>query len=794
MTNALSVPIRESPWLPRCLRNPPFISPQDDLRWSSSSGGDLLCGSCGYENPRGNRYCGMCGTPFPHRPLTVPDAQSTLTFSSAPIEVAQSSLTVGVAEVSHLETTPPRAQIEVEEAPPAPLESTPVAPPPAKERAQPITPEKVSHPGPDLSQPAKPEHMLPPSAVAEPLVDLEPPPEQHVEAPISIAEAAAFETASEKVPSIVPHAEMAPPGEGESAPVPREPRPSLAAERPAPPIEVPAAIPEPEPEPPAAPSIAAEPVSETPVSPPVAAQYEPPPPHEDIRQPGPSGQPEIRRYSPPPRKIRSAPVASTTRTPTAVPRPRAPQSTEPPPPSAGMPTFQSVAEAAGAPAVSLFEPAVATNADDERDLQEFIANFRYNPPEESVDELTMRSEVPVLDAEGPVTPSHPSFDDDVPPPAQAGPHPTGEEYYARPNGSSNRTRFLDVGESPKPGPESQAPARPSPSFLGIDDVASASTPTPARLDQPVRRRWLLWSSLAVLAVVFGAVGFFQGRFEITHAYQRPLAAVREQYGKLRQRVSEWMPAAPAASPAAETPAQAQPESKSPSPDQSATTAEPDSSANANPTSRPGSEPATTSGQAQPQPDAGAPQSTPATDNDNNEVASTSTSSNAPTKLPADTQPKPAADAATANPVGQAPAVPKTKSKPDPGQRELAQAMQASDPAAAAAWLWRATSRGNPEAPIRLADMYIKGKGVPHSCEQALVLLRSVAAKENAPARNRLAALYANGTCVARDRVRAYQLMSSALAVDPTSEWAETNRKELWRQMTPEERVLAGKYR
>ena len=49
-------------------------------------------------------------------------------------------------------------------------------------------------------------------------------------------------------------------------------------------------------------------------------------------------------------------------------------------------------------------------------------------------------------------------------------------------------------------------------------------------------------------------------------------------------------------------------------------------------------------------------------------------------------------------------------------------MQASDPAAAAAWLWRATSRGNPEAPIRLADMYIKGKEF-YSCEQALVLLR-----------------------------------------------------------------------
>ena len=75
-------------------------------------------------------------------------------------------------------------------------------------------------------------------------------------------------------------------------------------------------------------------------------------------------------------------------------------------------------------------------------------------------------------------------------------------------------------------------------------------------------------------------------------------------------------------------------------------------------------------------------------------------------------------------------------------------MDASDPAAAAAWLWKATSRGNPVAPVRLADMYIKGQGVPRSCEQALVLLRSAATKENAPARNRLAALYANGTCVA----------------------------------------------
>lgn len=121
-------------------------------------------------------------------------------------------------------------------------------------------------------------------------------------------------------------------------------------------------------------------------------------------------------------------------------------------------------------------------------------------------------------------------------------------------------------------------------------------------------------------------------------------------------------------------------------------------------------------------------------------------------------------------------------------------MDARDSAAAAAWLWKATSRGNPVAPVRLAEMYIKGQGVPRSCEQALVLLRSAATKESAPARNRLAALYANGTCVARDRVKAYELMSSALAADPGSEWAKENRQQLWNQMTPPERAEAQKFR
>ena len=92
----------------------------------------------------------------------------------------------------------------------------------------------------------------------------------------------------------------------------------------------------------------------------------------------------------------------------------------------------------------------------------------------------------------------------------------------------------------------------------------------------------------------------------------------------------------------------------------------------------------------------------------------------------------------------------------PGADELAKANNASDSAAEAAWLWKATAKGNPTAPVRLADMYIKGEGVPRSCEQAIVLLKTAAQKENAVARNQLASMYDSGTCVQRNRVEAYR--------------------------------------
>jgi TPR repeat protein len=106
----------------------------------------------------------------------------------------------------------------------------------------------------------------------------------------------------------------------------------------------------------------------------------------------------------------------------------------------------------------------------------------------------------------------------------------------------------------------------------------------------------------------------------------------------------------------------------------------------------------------------------------------------------------------------------------------------------------AMRRGDADAPVSLANMYLEGKDVSRSCDQALTLLETAAAQPNARARNRLAALYAIGTCVQRDRVQAYRWLNSALAVDHNNSWAQQNLDQTWRQMTSQERSMAEAYR
>jgi len=60
---------------------------------------------------------------------------------------------------------------------------------------------------------------------------------------------------------------------------------------------------------------------------------------------------------------------------------------------------------------------------------------------------------------------------------------------------------------------------------------------------------------------------------------------------------------------------------------------------------------------------------------------------------------------------------------------------------------------------------LKGATACPSCEQAVVLLKTAAEKEMPARAMRLAAMYATGNCVSRNRVEAYRWVSSALATN-----------------------------
>ena len=60
------------------------------------------------------------------------------------------------------------------------------------------------------------------------------------------------------------------------------------------------------------------------------------------------------------------------------------------------------------------------------------------------------------------------------------------------------------------------------------------------------------------------------------------------------------------------------------------------------------------------------------------------------------------------------------------------------------WLWRAVGKGNLAATVALSDLYLRGDGVPKSCDQARLLLDAAAKKGGAAAAARLRNLQAFG--------------------------------------------------
>jgi hypothetical protein len=63
---------------------------------------------------------------------------------------------------------------------------------------------------------------------------------------------------------------------------------------------------------------------------------------------------------------------------------------------------------------------------------------------------------------------------------------------------------------------------------------------------------------------------------------------------------------------------------------------------------------------------------------------------------------------------------------------------------AAQWLWKAVGKGNLAATIALSDLYLRGDGVPKSCDQARLLLDAAARKGGRTAAERLRNLQAFG--------------------------------------------------
>lgn len=448
-------------------------------------------------------------------------------------------------------------------------------------------------------------------------------------------------------------------------------------------------------------------------------------------------------------------------------------------------------------------------------LDEYLRNFRYEPPKDT-NEFTMHGEAPPAvetTPEPPVPANHDAFVASK----KSAPQPAAEDSVVsrlglEPESEAEakiaRPRFLDINA-----PEQEAPAANSgtstivgPSFLGLSDAPQVAAQKPVvDYDEPPRSHWRAWLALAIV-VLIAALALLEW------SSQAKQNGVTGPVQYMRMKMHQWQgssqpqPAAPAVNPATagdsgkpEMQVEEQPKKQAqPAPDTNSLLSTNHADVKPQAASGQNAAPAPQTQPVKPQTQTAKPQPAP-----------TNTASGKATNPPA--RPKaaqPSADASQASTSTSQVASASTPSRrvvdneddvatrkeAAPGAEEMQKAKNASDSVAAAAWLWKATAKGNPDAPVQLADMYVSGNGVPRSCEQALVLLKTAAAKENAAARSRLASMYATGNCVQRNRVEAYRWLSSALAANPNSQWAQQNRDLIWRQMTPEEQAAAQQYR
>jgi hypothetical protein len=101
------------------------------------------------------------------------------------------------------------------------------------------------------------------------------------------------------------------------------------------------------------------------------------------------------------------------------------------------------------------------------------------------------------------------------------------------------------------------------------------------------------------------------------------------------------------------------------------------------------------------------------------------------------------------------------------------------------------SDSKPSPSLQRAQQFLQGRGVPQNCEQGLLYLKAATDKGDPGAAIQMAALYSSGHCVKQDRVMAFRWFNSAHELEPANMWIQKNMDQLWAQMSPQERRLAG---
>jgi TPR repeat protein len=193
----------------------------------------------------------------------------------------------------------------------------------------------------------------------------------------------------------------------------------------------------------------------------------------------------------------------------------------------------------------------------------------------------------------------------------------------------------------------------------------------------------------------------------------------------------------------------------------------------------------------------APETQPASGETTQPPADESSTSNAMPGNPAAKPAEPAAqsnDASAANVVaGKTPAVesPQTSSPEtrEPEESAAATRKVAPKPSPAASVAPAATFE---DRLVADGERYLYGRGVPEDCERAQRNLQIAARQSNAKAQTLLGAMYATGHCVGRDLPNSYRWFAKALHGDPGNSRVQRDLEVLWKQMTPEERLLAMK--